>query len=79
VTQRNIESVIGRLLTDEEFRDTFLQNPQRALADLLERGTVLSLAEIAALVSIDSELWTDAAERIDPRLQKVSLRSRSRS
>ena len=75
VTQRSIEIVIGRLLTDEEFRRTFLRNPHEALGELLERGTLLSHAEIAALVGIDSKLWPCVAEKIDPRLQKASLRS----
>ena len=69
--------MIGRLLTDEDFRETFLSNPQQALGELLERGTQLSLAEIAALVAIDSALWGRVAEQIDPRLQKASFRSPS--
>jgi hypothetical protein len=75
VTQRSIEMVIGRLLTDEEFRDTFLSNPHRALSELLERGTQLTHAEIAALVGIDAGLWGRVADEIDPRLQKASLKS----
>jgi hypothetical protein len=39
VTQHYIEMIIGRLLTDEEFRQQFLSTPHKALADLLERGT----------------------------------------
>ena len=74
MTQRNIEVVIGRLLTDEDFRQTFVRNPQRALVELLERGTLLSNAEIAALVGVDGAVWAQMAEQIDPRLQKASFR-----
>jgi len=49
--------VIGRLVTDEEFRDTFLSDPHRALGELLERGTHLTHAEIAALIATESALW----------------------
>ena len=77
MTQRSIEIVIGRLLTDEEFRETFSSNPHLALGELLERGTQLSHAEIAALVGIDVTLWTRIAEQIDPRLQKASLKKTS--
>ena len=79
MTQRSIEIVIGRLLTDEDFRQTFLRHPQRALGDLLDRGTHLTHAEIAALVDIDASLWVRVADRIDPRLQKASLKAPSRN
>jgi hypothetical protein len=74
VTQRSIEAVIGRLVTDEDFRESFLCDPHEALAQLLERGTHLTHAEIAALIATDSDLWRRVAEQVDPRLQKVSLR-----
>jgi hypothetical protein len=73
VTQRCIEMVIGRLLTDEGFREMFLIDPHRALSELLERGLHLTHAEIAALIATDPALWGRVAEQIDPRLQKVSL------
>jgi len=75
VTQRSIEIVIGRLVTDEEFRETFLSDPHKALGDLLERGTHLTQAEIAALVATDSALWLRVADQIDQRLQKASLKA----
>ena len=75
MTQRSIEIVIGRLLTDEEFREDFVKDPQKALRDLIDRGTHLTQSEMAALLSIDAELWLSGADRIDPRLQKASLRA----
>lgn len=75
MTQRSIEIVIGRLVTDEEFRETFLSDPHQALGELLERGTHLTHAEIGALVATDSALWAQVAEQIDPRLQKASLKT----
>jgi hypothetical protein len=74
VTQRCIEVVIGRIVTDEEFRRKFLSDPHEALVELLERGTHLTQTEIAALVATDSSLWERVAEQIDPRLQKASLK-----
>jgi hypothetical protein len=74
VSQRCIEMVIGRLVTDEEFRDTFLSDPHRALGELLERGTHLSSAEISALIATDPTLWGRIAEQVDQRLQKASLK-----
>lgn len=76
MTQRSIEMVIGRLVTDEEFRETFMGDPVHALTQLLEQGTHLTRAEITALVATDSELWERVAEQVDERLQKASLRLR---
>ena len=75
MTQRSIETVIGRLVTDEEFRAMFALDPYRALEELLARGTDLSYAEIAALVATDGTLWSRVAEQVDPRLQKASLKA----
>jgi hypothetical protein len=74
LAQRTIEMLIGRLITDEQFRREFLDNPQKTLFDLCDRGLELSSTEIAALVSTDVSLWKRTAESLDPRLQKISLK-----
>ena len=74
MTQRNVELVIGRLVTDEEFRQRFAIDPHRSLYDLVDRGIHLSASEIAALMTIDAHLWPRVAAQIDPRLQKAALR-----
>ena len=73
--QRSIETVIGRLVTDEDFRRRFLQDPHQAIVELLERGAHLTHTEIAALIATDARLWERTADSIDPRLQKASLKS----
>jgi hypothetical protein len=75
VTQRSVEILIGRLVTDEEFRQTFRRDPQRALDQLLERGLDLTPAEIGALMNTGRELWDRVADELDPRLQKANLKS----
>ena len=70
MTQRNIEMVIGRLVTDNEFRETFLSDPHRALGKLLERGIHLTHIEIAALIATDSTLWERVAGELNPELQQ---------
>jgi len=75
MTQRSIEMIVGRLVTDEEFRANFLRDPYQALVQLIDRGTDLSHAEIAALMATDEGLWEQVAERVDPRLQKASLKN----
>ena len=53
MAQRVIEIVIGRLLTDQEFRAAFLANPVATLANVYERGLGLSVTETAALLNTD--------------------------
>jgi hypothetical protein len=75
VAQRIIEMLIGRLITDEQFRREFLADPETTLSALCERGLELSRTEIAALLNTDATLWARIADGIDPRLQKASLRN----
>lgn len=76
--QRIIETLIGRLITDEQFRSEFLDNPEMTLLGMCDRGLELSRTEIAALVSTDPTLWARTADAIDPRLQKASLKNEVR-
>jgi hypothetical protein len=71
---RSIEILIGRLVTDEEFRAAFRRDPRGALADASTWGLELSRAEVAALFDTDRTLWDRVAEELDDRLQKASLR-----
>jgi hypothetical protein len=70
--------LIGRLITDEQFRGEFLEDPASTLVGLCDRGLELSKTEIAALVSTDPTLWARTASSIDPRLQKASLKNEAR-
>ena len=78
MAQRIIEILIGRLITDEEFRADFLRDPEQTLLALADRGLELSRTEIAALMSTDPSLWGRTADAIDPRLQKASLKNEVR-
>jgi hypothetical protein len=75
MSQRNIERVIGRLVTDEEFRLEFSRAPREMLANLAELGWELTGVEIDALLRTNIRLWSDAAARVDPRLQRCSLKT----
>ncbi|HEX8029641.1 MAG TPA: Os1348 family NHLP clan protein [Vicinamibacterales bacterium] len=74
MAQRTVEMLIGRLITDEEFREEFLRQPERVLVALGDRGLELSAIEIAALVNTDHAIWARTADAIDQRLQKANLK-----
>ena len=75
MSHRTIERVIGRLLADEELRLQFTRSPRQTLAELREQGWELSSLEVEALLAIEVKLWSDVAVRIDPRLQRCSLKA----
>jgi hypothetical protein len=73
VAQRSIELFIGRLVTDEEFREAFIRNPSAAVSTFKGAGLELTSVEIAALLETRAEIWERVADQVDSRLQKVSL------
>ena len=73
MAHRSIEILIGRLLTDEAFREAFLENASRALQIFCETGHELTPLEISALLATRSNLWSVVAREIDPRLQNAKL------
>jgi hypothetical protein len=75
MSHRTIERIIGRLLTDEELRLQFMRAPTQTLAALAEQGFELTRLEGDALINIDVKVWSDAAARIDSRLQRCSLKT----
>ncbi|HEY7058385.1 MAG TPA: Os1348 family NHLP clan protein [Vicinamibacterales bacterium] len=75
MSHKTIQLIIGRLLTDEDFRRRFLHDPYETLATLVDQGFELTAGEIDALIQTDRATWTDTASRIDSRLQRASLRS----
>ena len=74
MAQRIVELLIGRLITDEQFRADFLRDARRLLGALFERGLELSRTETDALLNTDPAIWERTADAIDPRLQKVTLK-----
>ena len=71
MSQWGVQLVIGRLITDEEFRRRFTERGSDYLVGLCERGVDLDEAEIAALLEVDPRLWSRMATRLDRRLKKV--------
>jgi len=76
MTQRSIEILIGRLLTNEALRLAFRNDATTALAEFVASGHDLTPVEVAALRATSTGAWEQVAEIIDPRLQRASLRGR---
>ena len=77
VSQKTVQVIIGRVLTDEQLRKEFLVAPFETLSSLRESGLELTEAEIDALTKTDQRLWRAGAAWIDPRLQRCSLNIRA--
>lgn len=78
MSQVNVERIVGRLATDEDFRRDFHLDPGRVVHDLTDRGVELTHAEVSALVTLDPAAFDHFADVLDPRLQKASLRAGAR-
>ena len=73
MAQKNVQLIIGQILTDEEFRADFLERPRATLASLRDRGFELTNVEVDALARTDRRLWQTGAEWIDARIQRCRL------
>ncbi|HKF42606.1 MAG TPA: Os1348 family NHLP clan protein [Thermoanaerobaculia bacterium] len=73
MTQKNVELVIGRLVTDEEFRRLFERDPAAALETLAVTGLELNRVERQELLSLDAEAFEVLAPTVSPRLQRVGF------
>ena len=74
MSQRNVEILLGRLLTDEELRRSFARAPLETLTEFSEQGWELTRGEIDALVETDAHFWSRVAAKLPSRLQRCSLR-----
>ena len=78
MSQRDVERIVGRLVTDEGFRRRFWEDSLRALKELAEQGCELNPCEHRALQSMPKETVERFAESIDPRIQKSDLKGEER-
>ena len=74
MSQRSVEAFLGRLATDEEFRERFKADREAVLDGLITAGTPITPVERQALLALDFESCERFAGRLDPRLQKVCAR-----
>jgi hypothetical protein len=77
MSHKSVEVAIGRLATDEEFRRRFGESRETALDELIANGLPLTPVERRALADLDLSACERFAACLDPRLQKVSLRTKA--
>ena len=70
MTQQAVERALGKLLTDENFRDSFFANPTIAC---WEAGFTLSPIELEALSRLSNEALALFSEVLDKRISRPSL------
>jgi hypothetical protein len=73
MSQRGVERALGKLVTDEGFRELFFAEPESAA---LRLGVDLSPQELAALRHIPITALTDFSHRLDDRICRLHVPSR---
>jgi DNA-binding CsgD family transcriptional regulator len=71
VSQRGVQLVIGKLLTDPDLRQRFEAQGGECLVGLREGEVDLNEIEMAAVVATDPRVWSTMAKGIDRGLQRV--------
>jgi hypothetical protein len=65
MSQRDVERALGRMLTDDGFREGFFENPGGACLLL---GLQLAPSEMEALLQVPHPALVDLAGRLDDRI-----------
>lgn len=73
MSQKSVEILLGKLVTDEEMRRSFRRDAAAVLAAFRQAGWDLSTVEAEAIHSLDPAALERLADALDPRLQKASL------
>lgn len=71
MTQKSVEQLLGRLLTDPVLRRRFTDSPEQLITDLPNQNLELSQIELEALTTVDPASLRDLAERLDRRLRRI--------
>ena len=79
MSQWGVQLVIGKLVTDEVFRQRFEAEAQESLSKLCEQGIDLDDTEVAAFLDTDSRLWSTIATQIDCRLRRARVSRTSKT
>jgi len=70
VSQSAVERTLGKLATDEEFRERFFENPAAAT---WEAGLPLSAVELEALSTLPRAAIARFSQSLDARIRRLCL------
>jgi hypothetical protein len=70
MSQKAVEQALGKLVTDEGFRERYFRDPGGAA---VQAGLELSAAEIEALAQAPRRLLGALGRRLDDRICRLSL------
>ncbi len=70
MSQRDVERTLGRLLTDQGFRDEFFRDPAHAC---LQVGIQLTPQEVEALLAVPRSALASLDARLDDRICRLHL------
>ena len=73
MSQRNVERVLGRLVSDEAFRRRWWSDPVAALDEIAASGSDINPCERRALLAVAREEAERFAASLDPCIQKIDL------
>jgi len=68
MSKETLQTVIGKAVADDQFREALFANPDKALA-----GYDLTKDEVAALKSVDAETMESLAGGLDERISKAFI------
>lgn len=73
MSQKTVERILGKLATDEEFRQRFRSAPRETIDAACREPDALTAVEREALGAVDPALLERFADALDPRLQRVRI------
>jgi hypothetical protein len=71
MAQKAVETLLGRLLTDEDYRRRFFEEP---LAVCRQEALDVTSREVEAVLTVEEAQFVQLAKQLDARIVRASLR-----
>jgi len=72
MSQRDVEKLLGKILTDDDFRQSFFPVGRHSFEFAASHGLELTAVERSALSSLKSRAFECLARSLDPRISRSS-------